>query len=219
MELKGMSRAKLITYLERQVGHFFPDGAVGVRDALIKNIDEALFRVLRSINAVRIWPQNIFDPLHTEQNTMFLYFLANTIWQRDGNDRVAAKIYYLNKVLNGFNCYYEVCLPEIFFVGHSLGIVLSRARYSNYFAIYQNSTVGWNNGREPTFEEGIVIFPGSYVMGNCIIRSGSIVSLGTTIIDQNTKANHIVFSKNGQLSFRKPKRDLLGDIFRLEDRR
>ena len=219
MELKGMSRTKLIAYLEGQLRHFFPDSRIGVRGELNKHIDEALFRVFRSINAVRIWPQNMFDPLHTEQNTMFLYFLANTIWQRNGNDRLAAKIYYLNKALNGFNCYYEVSLPEIFFVGHSLGIVLSRAHYSNYFAIYQNSTVGWNNGREPKFEEGVVIFPGSYVMGNCAIRQGTIVSLGTIIIDQDTKANNIVFSKNGQLSFRKPKRDLLNDIFRLEDRR
>ncbi len=217
MNLKGISRDALAAYVAAQIGHFFPDGDHSVASLIDRNLDQALARLHTCINAVRIWNRDEFNYLHTEQNTIFLYFLANTVWRNGGDEAVASKIYYLNKALNSFNCFYEVELPEIFFIGHSLGIVLARAEYSNYFAVYQNSTVGWNAGAGPVFEPGVVMFPNTHVMGKCRIRRGTVVSLGTSIIDRDSEEACIVREQAGKLVFSKPKRDILGAIFRLEE--
>ena len=74
---------------------------------------------------------------------------SNTIWRGAGNDHVCTKLFYLNKALNGFSCFYDNELPERFFIGHSVGIVLVRARYPEYFAIYQNCTVGRHGDKLP----------------------------------------------------------------------
>jgi serine O-acetyltransferase len=208
----------LAGYVARQLAHFFPDGGADPTPVIVRNLGEALARLRRCINAVRIWPKDAFDYLHTEQNTIFLYLLANTVWRNERDERIATKLYYLNKALNAFNCFYEVELPDIFFVGHSLGIVLSRASYSNYFAVYQNSTVGWNDGVWPTFEEGVVMFPGSCVLGRCVVRRGTILSQGTSLIDVDTEPGAIAYRSKGELQFRAPRRDILGAIFRLEER-
>ena len=218
MNLKGMTRDALAAYVSTQIDHFFPDGRPGAHSAIDRNLDEALARLNTCINGVRIWNRDEFNYLHTEQNTIFLYYLANTVWRNDRDETVATKLYYLNKALNSFNCFYEVELPSIFFVGHSVGIVLARARYSDYFAVYQNSTVGWNAGFGPTFEPGVVMFPNTQVMGKCQVRRGTVVSLGTSIIDHDTEPDSIVKAQSGNLVFYKPKRDILGAIFRIEDR-
>ena len=218
MKVPVVGASGLSGYVAAQLATFFPDGRNDSKHVIDRNLDESIERVRRCINAVRIWPKDEFDYLHTEQNTIFLYFLANTIWRNGDEPRVATKIYYLNKALNSFNCYYEVALPDIFFVGHSVGIVLSRATYADYFAVYQNSTVGWNNGVGPTFEEGVVLFPNSFVLGRCRLRRGSIVAQGTSLIDRDTEQDRIAYLEQGELRFRDRKRDILGAIFRLEER-
>lgn len=218
MKVRDIGAAGLADYVAAQLGTFFPDRGPDPGPVLARNLDEALARLRRCINGVRIWEKDAFDYLHTEQNTIFLYFLANTVWRNERDERVATKVYYLNKALNGFNCFYEVELPRIFFVGHSLGIVLARASYADYFAVYQNSTVGWNDGAGPTFEEGVVVFPNSCVLGRCRVRRGTIVAQGTSVIDRDTEPDSIVYRAGSELRFKPPKRDILGAIFRLEER-
>src|SRR5690606_29486779 len=122
-----------------QLDHFFPDRD-DPRPVVEKTIDDALARLCRCIDGVRMWRPGEFDHLHSSQYTIFLYYLANTAWRTLQAERVCTKLFYLNKALNGFECFYDTELPEVFFVGHSVGIVLARTTYSNYFAIYQNST-------------------------------------------------------------------------------
>ncbi|MGQ0512027.1 MAG: hypothetical protein ACT4P9_15610 [Betaproteobacteria bacterium] len=214
LQIAGHGPGSLAEYLERQLAHFFPDGRETLA-GLKRHVDEALARLETCINGVRVWEPGRFDPLHTEQNTVFLYYLANTVWRRERDAALATRVYYLNKSLNAFNCYYEVELPEVFFVGHSLGIVLSRARYARHFAVYQNSTVGWNAGAGPEFEEGVVMFPNTFVLGRCRVRRGSILAQGTSLIDEDTEPGMIASRRDGALQFKAPRRDILGDIFRL----
>lgn len=214
LQIAGHEHDGFAEYLNRQLRNFFPDGKdtlAGIR----RHLDEALARLETCINGVRIWEPGQFSPLHTEQNTIFLYYLANTVWRRERDAGLSTKIYYLNKSLNAFNCYYEVELPEVFFVGHSLGIVLSRARYSKYFAVYQNSTVGWNAGAGPEFEEGVVMFPNTFVLGKCRVRKGTVLSQGTSLVDEDSEPGRIVSRRGGALHFSEPRRDILGAIFRL----
>lgn len=214
LKIAGHDEQSLAEYLSRQLGHFFPDGGETLA-GLRRHLPEAAARLETCIGGVRIWEPGSFDPLHTEQNTIFLYYLANTVWRREQDAQLATKVYYLNKALNSFNCYYEVELPDVFFVGHSLGIVLSRARYSRYFAVYQNSTVGWNAGVGPEFEEGVVMFPNTFVLGKCRVRKGTVLAQGTNLIDEDTEPGRIVSRRGEQLQFSQPRRDILGAIFRL----
>lgn len=216
MKLRDSSKQALLGYVCRQVENFFPDDKAAVKSVLAKDMDESLARLNTCINAVKMWQPNEFYYLHTEQYTLFLYFLANTVWRNRKNENICNKLFYLNKALNGFSCFYDVELPDIFFVGHSGGIVLANATYANYFAVYQNCTVGKNHGRAPVLGEGVVMYPGSAVIGGVRVGKGTVVSQGASIINQDTPGDCLVFKGSGnKLIFKKSKRDILQDIFRV----
>ncbi len=215
MELVGISREGLVDYLARQVDHFFPDGRGDARRGIDRDIDEALERLRRCVNAVRMWPEDRFNYLHSEQNTIFLAYLANTVWRNREDENLATKLFYLNKTLNGFHCFYDTPLPERFFIGHSLGIVLVRTRYPEYLVLYQNCTVGKNHGEGPTLEEGLVMYPGSAIIGPCHIRANTVLAQGCSVVNRDTPGNCYVFANGGELVFKPPKRNVREDIFRL----
>jgi serine O-acetyltransferase len=146
---------------------------------------------------------------------MFLYFLANSVWRGKGDERVCTKLFYLNKALNGIDCFYKIKMPDIWFIGHSVGIVFADASYSNYLVAYQNSTVGKNHGAAPKFGEGVVLYPNSAIIGNCTIGPRTFLAQGQSIVDQDTPGDCTVFSDGGRLIFRKPSRNLLEDFFRM----
>ncbi len=55
-----------------------------------------------------------FNPFHSGQYYIFLYYLSNYVWQKYGNNErcLSDKLYYLNKALNGLDLYYEVKMPK-----------------------------------------------------------------------------------------------------------
>jgi serine O-acetyltransferase len=121
----------------------------------------------------------------------------------------------LNKALNGIDCFYEIELPEVFFIGHSVGIVLAKATYGNHLVLYQNSTVGKNHGIAPVLEDGVILYPNTAVIGKCQIGRRSVISQGVSVINQNTKANSLVFQGPSRgLLIKTPKKDILADFFR-----
>src|SRR5882724_11998111 len=126
MHLKNISRTGLIDFIDRQLTHFLPDGKK-VRAELEADVDETLQRMTRCGNAVLAWKQDEFNYLHSSQYCTFLYFLANTIWRNRQEAEVPTRLFLLNKLLNGIDCFYEIAMPEIFFIGHSVGIVLAKA--------------------------------------------------------------------------------------------
>src|SRR3546814_2135485 len=89
----------------------------GSSDVCSSDLD-ALARLERCIAGVRMWQAGEFDHLHSSQYTIFLYYLANTAWRKLRAERVCTKLFYLNKALNGFECFYDTELPEVFFIGH-----------------------------------------------------------------------------------------------------
>lgn len=216
MELKAFSRDELIGYVADQAGHFFPDRHRGdVRPAVASAIDQALGRLERCIAGVRMWRAGEFDPLHSSQYTTFLYYLANTLWRERQDERVCTKLFYLNKALNGFECFYDNDLPEVFFIGHSVGIVLVRNHYPRHFVVYQNSTVGKADGDAPVLGEGTVMFPNTAIVGRCRIGAGTVLSQGTSVINADTPGGCVVYRNGRDLIFAKPKRDILADYFRI----
>jgi len=162
-----------------------------------------------------MWREDEFDPLHSSQYATFLYYLAHTL-HRSGADRALCnKLFFLNKALNGIDLFYEIDLPSVFFIGHSVGIVLAKAQYGNHLVLYQNCTVGKNHGEAPVLGDGVVMYPHSAIIGRCQVGDGSVVAQGVSVVGRNTPGHCLVFQgSRGGLSFAKPKRDILADLFR-----
>lgn len=216
MQLKATTRANLLDYLERQLNMFFPD-EYPVREPLDAGLDDALARLETCINGVVMWKKGEFDYLHSSQYAIFLYYLANTLWRRDRakHAHVCAKLFFLNKTLNGIDCFYEIEMPPVFFIGHSVGIVLAKATYGNYLVLYQNSTIGKNHGVAPILGEGVVMYPNTAIIGRCNIGDRSVISQGTSVINRNTPGDCLVFNGDrGALTVKPNTRDILADIFR-----
>lgn len=217
MEIVRIGRQGLRQYLLRQLAAFVPDDRP-CEQAIDANLDQALARLQRCINGVRVWQPDRFDYLHSTQYCTFLYYLANTI-KRNGNAddiEVCTKLFLLNKALNGIDLFYEIEMPEVFFIGHSVGIVLAKATYGNYLVLYQNSTIGKNHGVAPVVGEGVVMYPNTAIIGRCHIGDGTILAQGTSIINHDTPGHCITFNGLGAAPLFKPaKRAVLDDIFRL----
>jgi serine O-acetyltransferase len=208
-----IGRNGLSHYISKQIANLFPDG-YDVHATLETHLNESLIRLHHCINSVRAWENNIFDPLHSSQYCTFLYFLSNTIWKASGDTEIPTRLFFLNKSLNGIDLFYEVELPPIFFIGHSVGLVLAKAKYGNYLVLYQNSTIGKNHGDTPCIEEGVIIYPNSAIIGKSIIRKNTVISQGVSVINQNTEPNSIVYNFEGKkLIFVKQKKKIIDDFF------
>lgn len=145
------------------------------------------------------WAENkvVFNPYHSGQYAIFLYYLSNVLMEVDRS--LADRVYYLNKILNGVDLYYEIKLPDIFFLEHPVGSVMGRAVYSNYFSFLQNCTVGNNKGYYPIFEENVTLLSGAKVIGKCRIGENSVISANCYVKDTDIPKNSIVFGSSPNL--------------------
>ncbi len=148
----------------------FPTARASLHSLIDAGLDRALDRLAHCIGAVRLWREDEFDPLHSSQYATFLYYLAHTLHVQGADRAVCNKLFLLNKALNGIDLFYEIELPPVFFIGHSVGIVLAKATYGNHLVLYQNCTVGKNHGAAPTLGDGVVMYPHSAIIGNCSVR-------------------------------------------------
>ena len=209
------SASALADYVERQLAHFFPDGAADQRLPLDTHMAAALRRLQHLISAVRWWPMDEFDHLHSSQYTIFLYLLANTLWRAGVPRPLCNKLFGLNKALNGIDLFYEIEMPEVFFIGHSVGIVLAKATYGERLVLYQGCTVGKNHGVAPVIGANVVMYPGSAIIGRCQIADGSVIAQGVGVVNQSTPGNCLVFAgPAGGLLFKPPAHHAQDDIFR-----
>ncbi|WP_254602065.1 hypothetical protein [Cupriavidus taiwanensis] len=198
MELIGQTGASLAAYTCEQVDRLIPDGqARAMRPVIERNLDEALARTARCIDAVKMWKPGAFNYLHSSQYCQYLYYLANTIWRNERDAQTCTRLFLLNKALNGIDLFYEIEMPEIFFIGHSVGIVLAKATYGNYLVLYQNSTVGKNHGAAPVIGDGVVMYPNSAIIGRSRVGAGSVIAQGVGVINRDTPGDCLVFAGQG----------------------
>lgn len=141
----------------------------------------------------------VFSPFHSVQYSIYLYYLANTIYTLEGKNDASELLYYLNKVMNSIDWYYEISLPDIFCAEHPLSSVMGRASYSNKFFFYQGCTVGGNKGKYPTIGENVIMYSNSTILGNSNIGNNVIISTGSIIKDEVIPKNSIVFGQSPNL--------------------
>ena len=214
-DLEPRQPGALLDYVGRQLDNFFPDGRATPSDPRCRRPATGPATPRRTASTQCGCGRRAFDHLHSSQYTIFLYYLANTLWRAGGERAVCNKLFGLNKALNGIDLFYEIEMPEVFFIGHSVGIVLAKARYGNRLVLYQNSTVGKNHGDAPSLGDGVVMYPNSAIIGRCEIGDGSVIAQGVSVINRDTPGGGMVFQGSaGELVFKAPTRDVLADIFR-----
>lgn len=174
------------------------------KEVLFESINNALQRseINFSHTTNKYYSKNgevFFDPFHSGQYSIFLYYLSNTLWKKFNNNSLATRVYYLNKILNSVELYYEVNLPDIFSLDHPLGTVMGRAQYSNYIQFSQNCTVGNNKGKYPRLGEKIIMFSGVTILGDSCIEGNCVISANSYIKDENIPLNSIVFGQSPNL--------------------
>jgi serine O-acetyltransferase len=217
VKLIDHTRESLAAYTTAQCVHVVPDGREDAfRQAVDAHLDEALDRLHRCINACAPWRPDQFNVLQSSQHTTFLYFLANTIWRRSGDTAAATRLFLMNKAFNGIDLFYEIAMPEVFYIGHSVGIVLAKATYGNYLVLYQNSTVGRHKDQIPVLGERVVLYPNTAVIGRSVVEDDAVVSQGVSIVNKRVPKGSIAFAGGpGELAFRPRPDDLIAEYFRL----
>jgi serine O-acetyltransferase len=191
-----LSHADLHAYCKSLLAHHFPDGA-DCTSLTLPAVDHALQRIEFCFSRISRKYYSLdgaatFDHLNGDHMVSFLYFLANGIWKQSGDQAVPTKLFYLNKVMHGLDLFYSVSMPDIFMVVHPLGTVLGNAKYSDYFVVYQNCTVGAVGVVYPSFEPGVVMYSRSSVLGDCRIGNDVVLAANAFIVDTSITGNSIV---------------------------
>ena len=149
-----------------------------------------------------------FDPLHTCQWTLFLYFMANTIYKYE-NEKIEAarvicdKIYGQAKTMSGCDIYFEVEMPEVFFFDHPLGSHLGRAKYGNGFSFLQGCLVEKVDGKAPVIDDNVTMLTGSKIIGDSHVGGNTVITEGAIIRNQNIPANSVVYGESPNLIIKK----------------
>jgi serine O-acetyltransferase len=202
----AMPRQRLAALLRRQLGSLFEfdeatDGAA---------LDTALTGALEDV-AVCFRPARNkyfhrdgapwFDPFHSGQNTIFLYYLSRRL-ARAGATSLADRAYGLNKALNGLDLYHGVEMPAVFGLDHPVGSVIGRATMGEGFFFCQNCTVGSSRGVFPTLGREVTMFAYAAVIGRCAIGDRVILGAGTMVVDQDVPPMSVVTGRSPHLDIR-----------------
>lgn len=155
---------------------------------------------------------NYFNPFHSGQWLIYLYYLSNAIslnkFDKNVNydvkirKELADKLYYLNKIMHSVDIYHEVELPTSFFLEHPVGTVLGRAQYGNGFMAYQNCTVGGNKGKYPILGNNFRMMSGSKILGNSIVGENVTLAANTYVKDTNLPDGVTVFGQSPNLIYK-----------------
>lgn len=217
--LRDMTRPRLAAYVAGQLETFFPDGRRFAAADLQAHVDTALERTRLCFTGIerkkfRDGDRVMFNYLHPDHYAAFLYLLANTLARQDGDDPLAFRIYYLNKLLHGLDAYPDTQLPEVFQFMHPVGTILGQASYGNYFCVYQGCSVGSDeDGSFPVIGDHVVLYAGASVIGRCRIGNNVVIGAKAMVLNDDVPDNRIVGGYR-KLGFRENRRHVLDRKFK-----
>jgi serine O-acetyltransferase len=211
---RSLDHAALTAYVRAQLESLFPDGTpVAAGDV----VGAAAERVRHCFSHVRHpafgdADSVIFDHLHGDQYTMFLYYAANSA-HAAGDLTLAKKLFLLNKALNGFFCMYDTLLPPVMFLNHALGTVIGRGTYGNFLLVTQNVTFGIDGDAAPVVGEGVIVYGGALIAGATTIGDRTVVAANASIRNAAVPAESVVAGSSPDLVIRPRKRHLSETFF------
>lgn len=200
-----ITREELSELVKKQIDHLFLLRKGAEATHLEVCIDQALLRTEYCFKHTtnKYYQQDeeaYFNPFHSGQYCVFLYFLSHTIFHSDPKHRsLADRVYFLNKSLNAIDLFYEVKMPDIFFLDHPVGTVLGRAEFGDYFSFSQNCTIGNNKGIYPMIGRNVKLLSGAKLIGNSTIGDNVILSSNTYVKDTDIPSCSIVFGSSPNL--------------------
>ena len=194
----SLKKQDLLTYTLDQINTFFPDDKEIKTLQINKFFNYTLERVEHCLSKVNNKyylnkKKFKFNHLNSDHYCVYLYFLSNSLYNNKVDKKICEKTYYLNKLLNGIDMFYEVELPDIFHVVHPLGTILGRAKYSNFLTVYQNCTVGSNTKKSPSLGKYLTLRPGSAILGNSKVGNNCQMASKAIMIDQKLSDNTTYF--------------------------
>jgi serine O-acetyltransferase len=146
--------------------------------------------------------ETYFNPFHSGQYCVFLYYLSNTVGKIAGAGDLADRLYYLNKILNSVDLYHAVTLPAVFGLDHPLGSVMGRAVYSDGLMFMQNCTIGNNRGIYPSLGRNVTLYSGAKILGACRIGHHVTLAANACVIDQDVPDYALVFGSSPHLTIK-----------------
>jgi serine O-acetyltransferase len=190
----AMGVDELAEYTSAQLNNLFPDRCPASRTSLRPYIERSLERVEYCFERIALpaygeHGRARFDPFHADQYCQYLYFVSNTVHRLEGDPRLAAKLFTLNRALNAFNCVYDTELPDIFLVVHGMGTVLGKAKYANYLLVAHNCTIGAIGGVFPHMSEKLILSAGASLIGDSLIGENVMVEPNCSLVKTSVPAN------------------------------
>lgn len=192
----SLSLNALCCLAARQANTFFDDGDRLVADELMPSARLALARLAHCFSKVNNTyffdgHQSVFDHLHGDQYAMWLYILANQLYQDKAPVVWCKKLFLLNKALHSCDVFYEVTLPSVFLLVHPLGTVLGRGQYNDYLVVYQRVGVGSNHGIYPVLGRHVTLRPGSGVLGKATVGDNCSIAAESLLLDRDLPSNSV----------------------------
>jgi serine O-acetyltransferase len=191
---------QLFDLVINQLNYCFNDEKKIKKKEINQCLNKALDRTINCFSKINnsyycdtIKKKVIFNHLNSDHLATFLYFLSNSCFKNKKHINICDKIYYLNKMLNSIDLYYEVKMPEIFLLIHPVGTVLGRAEYSNFLIVYQGVNVGSNKSFYPKFSKYVTLRPSTTILGKSYLKENSEIAAGSIIIDKTLNKNSVYF--------------------------
>jgi serine O-acetyltransferase len=182
----------LADYVARQLDNICPSGQ-GPTPLNADMMAAAIQKTQACLTQLKTFNAPIFDYFNSGHYATFLYYLSN-LFYKNNNDTLATRLFLLNKAINGIDLYHQIDMPDIFGIGHTVGMVFSKASYANYCVFHQGCTVGRNQDDRPILEEGVILYPQSSVIGKCRVRKNTVIAPGVQLVNTDTPGNCIVFT-------------------------
>lgn len=199
-------------YVARQIENLFPSlGAPLELEAAW--VEEALNQVNYCVRRIKACGGRDFDPLNSGQYATFLYYLSSVVHGQGGGREISTKLFLLNKALNGIDLFYEIKMPSVFLIGHTVGMVFAKATYGSHCIFHQGCTVGRNGDDRPVLERGVILYPNASVIGACHIGENTVVSPGVQLVNTSTPGHCIVLSGSAGRPVFKPIREYYADRY------
>jgi len=203
-----ISRSEIHAMVARQLESLFVLDRGAELPTLSRGIDEALGRCEYCFSHTdnkyyHRGAEVYFNPFHSGQYSIFLYYLANSVFlEAQESNTLSDRIYSLNRCLSGVDLFYEVMLPRVFFLDHPLGSVIGRAVYGDFFGFAQQCTVGNNRGVYPTIGRNVRMKSGSKIVGDCTIGDDVIIAANSYVKDADVPSCSLVFGQSPNLVFK-----------------
>ena len=204
---KSIDNTQLANYVANQLNQFFPDHNRVREEKILLYVNNAEERIFQCFEGIRKkyfndGTQVLFNHLISDQYCMYLYMLANEVYEQHSDTDVATKLYYLNKALHSVDIFYTTQMPAIFLLVHPLGTIMGRATFGDYFLAYQGCTIGClNEGIFPTIGEKVMMYANSSILGKCTIGNNVCIAAGVSVINTDVPSDVIVFGQYGNYKF------------------